>query len=136
MRAATARRTLASRGMLECVTFSFVAHDRAALFGDAPAALRLVNPIAADLDQMRPPRWPRWLPAAARNVARGLPAGALFEVGPAFAATAQEVLAAGLRHGPAPRSWPPAAAPDAMSAKADVLARAGGAGRADGEPAA
>ncbi|WP_158746734.1 phenylalanine--tRNA ligase subunit beta [Acidisphaera sp. L21] len=123
VRAATARRTLASRGMLECVTFSFVARDRAALFGDAPAALRLVNPIAADLDQMRPTPLATITPAAARNVARGLPVGALFEVGPAFSAESQEVLAAGLRHGPAPRSWDGAAqAASAMGTKADVFA--------------
>ena len=122
VRAALARRTLASRGMLECVTFSFTAHDRAALFGDAPEALRLSNPIASDLDQMRPTPLATLLPAAARNVARGLPAGALFEVGPAFMAASQEVVAAGLRHGPAPRSWQPGHTPDALAAKADVLA--------------
>ena len=123
VRAATARRLLASRGMLECVTFSFVSHERAALFGDAPAAMRLVNPIAADLDQMRPTPLATLLPAAARNVARGMPTGALFEVGPAFAAESQQVLAAGLRYGPASRSWPARAeAPDALAAKADVLA--------------
>ncbi len=122
VRAATARRVLASRGMLECVTFSFASHAQAALFGDAPAGLRLVNPIAADLDQMRSTPLATLVPAAARNVARGLPAGALFEVGPAFSAEAQEVLAAGLRHGAPPRSWSPAQAlPDAMGAKADVL---------------
>ncbi len=123
VRAATARRMLASRGMLECVTFSFTAHAQAALFGDAPEAMRLVNPIAADLDQMRPTPLATLVPAAARNVARGLPAGALFEVGPAFTAESQEVLAAGLRHGPAPRSWAPASqAANAMGVKADVLA--------------
>ena len=122
VRAAIARRTLASRGLLECVTFSFVAHDRAALFGDAPPALRLVNPIAADLDQMRPTPLATLAPAAARNAARGMPTGGLFEIGPAFAAESQEVLAAGLRHGPPPRSWPPTPPIDAMTAKADVLA--------------
>ena len=123
VRAATARRLLAGRGMLECVTFSFVAHARATLFGDAPAAMRLVNPIAADLDQMRPTPLATLAPAAARNVARGLPAGALFEIGPAFGADTQEVLATGLRHGPATRSWTPAPQrADAMGVKADVLA--------------
>ena len=129
IRAATARRTLASRGMLECVTFSFMAHERAALFGDSPAALRLANPIAADLDQMRPTPLATLAPAAARNVARGLPTGALFEVGPAFTAQSQEVIAAGLRYGPAPRSWTPASqAAGAMGAKADALAVLAGLG--------
>ena len=122
VRAATARRTLASRGLLECVTFSFVAHERAALFGDAPALLRLSNPIAADLDQMRPTPLATLAPAAARNVARGFLSGGLYEVGPAFAEASQQVLAAGLRYGPAPRGWTAVPAPDALSAKADVLA--------------
>ena len=107
VRTALARRMLASRGMLECVTFSFVARDRAALFGDAPEAMRLVNPIAADLDQMRPTPLATLAPAAARNVARGLPAGAMFEIGPAFSETTQQILAAGLRYGAPPRSWSP-----------------------------
>ena len=125
LRAATARRTLASRGMLECVTFSFVAHEEAALFGvggDAAAALRLVNPIAADLDQMRPTPVVTLALAAARNAARGIPQAALFEVGPAFEPDRQSVVAAGLRYGPAPRSWRALAAADAITAKADALA--------------
>ena len=122
VRAATARRLLASRGLLECVTFSFVARDRAALFGDTPDALRLTNPIAADLDQMRPTPLATLAPAAARNAARGLPGGGLFEIGPGFAEGSQELLAAGLRYGPAPRSWPATAPLDAMAAKADALA--------------
>ena len=48
------RRTLAAQGLTECVTFSFMAQAEAALFGDTPEALRLTNPIAADLDQLRP----------------------------------------------------------------------------------
>ncbi len=124
-RAATARRSLASRGMLECVTFSFVAHEQAALFGvgeNAAAALRLVNPIAADLDQMRPTPVVTLALAAARNAARGIPQGALFEIGPAFEPDRQSVVAAGLRYGPAPRSWRSAAPVDAMTVKADALA--------------
>ena len=122
VRTATARRVLATRGLLECVTFSFVARGRAALFGDTPDALRLVNPIASDLDQMRPTPLATLAPAAARNVARGLASGALFEIGPAFHPAGQESLAAGLRYGPAPPQWPHAAALDAFAAKADVLA--------------
>ncbi len=105
VRAAVARRTLARRGMLECVTFSFTARDRAALFGDAPDGLRLTNPIAADLDQMRPTPLATLAPAAARNVARGLPAARCSRSGRPSTPTAQQVLAAGLRHGQPPRSW-------------------------------
>ncbi|HEY2131706.1 MAG TPA: phenylalanine--tRNA ligase subunit beta, partial [Acetobacteraceae bacterium] len=53
-RSALARRMLAGRGMAECVTFSFMAAADAAHFGAALEAMRLLNPIAADLDQLRP----------------------------------------------------------------------------------
>ena len=84
--------------------------------------LRLTNPIAADLDQMRPTPLATLAPAAARNVARGQPTGGLFEIGPAFAETSQQVLAAGLRYGPPTRSWPPGSPLGPLAAKADVLA--------------
>lgn len=123
VRTATARRLLAARGLMECVTFSFVDHATAALFGDAPDGLRLTNPIAADLDQMRPTPLATLALAARRNVARGQPDGAMFEAGPAFDAAGQQVLAAGLRYGVAPRHWAGAAsAPGALQAKADALA--------------
>ncbi|MDE8344908.1 MAG: phenylalanine--tRNA ligase subunit beta [Acidocella sp.] len=119
-----ARRVLAARGMLECVTFSFLDHNVSGLFGDAPESLRLANPIAADLDQMRPTPLATLALAAARNAARGLGDFGLFEVGPAYTgAAAQALVAAGLRVGgtalsaiTAPRRY------DVWDAKADALA--------------
>ncbi len=123
VRAAVARRTLAARGLMECVTFSFMAHAQAALFAADNPAMRLTNPIAADLDQMRPTPVATLALAAQRNIARGIAQGALCEVGPAFGMDGQSVLAAGLRFGPAPRHWAGAAPPPgALDAKADVLA--------------
>ena len=122
-RAALARRILAARGLLECVTFSFMDHARAALFGPAPESLRLLNPIASDLDQLRPTPVATLALAAARNAARGYPDVALFEVGPAFAEGGQEAVAAGLRAGHTPRHpLAPARAVDAMDAKGDAFA--------------
>ncbi|HEY1857687.1 phenylalanine--tRNA ligase subunit beta [Acidocella sp.] len=123
-RTTLARRVLAARGLLECVTFSFLDHETAALFGDTPETLRLANPIAADLDQMRnTPVAPLAL-AAARNVARGFGDLGLFEIGPAYAADASQTLvAAGVRVGLTPLSaLSPARPYDAMDAKADALA--------------
>lgn len=123
-RTSLARRVLATRGLLECVTFSFLDHEIAALFGETPESLRLANPIAADLDQMRnTPVAPLAL-AAARNVARGFGDFGLFEIGPAYAAdTSQTLVAAGLRVGNTPLSaLAPARPYDAMDAKADALA--------------
>jgi phenylalanyl-tRNA synthetase beta chain len=123
-RAAVARRVLAGRGLAEAVTFSFADSRIAALFGEAPEALRLLNPIASDLDQLRATPIITLALAAARNAARGFGDVGLFEVGPAFHAGVrggQQVVAAGLRTGETPRSWlVPARGVTALDAKGDV----------------
>jgi phenylalanyl-tRNA synthetase beta chain len=123
-RTALARRVAAARGLLECVTYSFMGGKTAALFGEAPEGLRLANPIAADLDQMRPTPVATLALAAARNAARGLPDGGLFEIGPGYADIAtQALIAAGIRTGETPLSaLAPARRYDALDAKADALA--------------
>jgi phenylalanyl-tRNA synthetase beta chain len=134
-RAALARRVLAARGMKEAVSFAFLARDTAALFDPAaerheawspPDALRLANPIAADLDQMRPTPVASLLLAAARNAARGFPDVALAEIGGAYRDTTpagQLVVAAGVRTGHTARHWAEASrAVDAMDAKGDAMA--------------
>ena len=111
---------------MECVTFSFMARADAERFGAAPDALRLSNPIAADLDQLRPTPLATLALAAKRNAARGYPDVALFEIGPAFAVDApdgQKLVASGLRAGPTPRNWlAPQRPVDAMDAKGDLWA--------------
>ena len=125
-RTALARRLLAGRGLAECVTFSFLDSATAARFGAVPEALRLLNPIAADLDQLRPSPLATLALAAARNQARGFPDSALFEIGPGFVAepdAAQFTLAAGLRAGRTPRHWLGGGASFSLfDAKSDALA--------------
>jgi phenylalanyl-tRNA synthetase beta chain len=125
-RTAVARRALAAAGLMECVTFSFMARADAERFGAAPDALRLSNPIAADLDQLRPTPLATLALAAKRNAARGYPDVALFEIGPAFdtdAPDGQKLVASGLRAGSTPRSWlVPQRPVDTMDAKADLWA--------------
>jgi len=125
VRTALARRTLAARGLAEAVTFAFIEKRVAALFGDAPAALTLENPIAADLDHMRPTPVANLLLAASRNLARGAASVALCEVGPGFSdatEAGQRLIAASVRAGEAPRSWAGSRAADMFDAKADALA--------------
>jgi phenylalanyl-tRNA synthetase beta chain len=128
-RVAVARRALAAAGLMECVTFSFMARADAERFGTAPDALRLSNPIAADLDQLRPTPLATLALAAKRNAARGYPDVTLFEIGPAFVADApdgQKLVAAGLRAGQTPRNWlAPQRPVDVMDAKADLWALLG-----------
>ncbi len=122
-RTALVRRLLASRGLAECVTYSFVALQEAARFGATPPSLTLNNPIAADLDQMRPTPLVNLALAASRNAARGQTRADLFEIGPGYTQAGQALVAAGLRAGPAPRHWQQGAgAPGALQAKADVWA--------------
>ncbi|HQT38296.1 MAG TPA: phenylalanine--tRNA ligase subunit beta [Acidocella sp.] len=122
VRTALARRVLAARGLMECVTFSFLDHDIAKLFGEA-SDLRLANPIAADLDEMRPTPVATLIVAAARNIARGYGDLGFFEVGPAYVnAAEQRLVAAGIRTGETPLSaLQPSRKYDAMDAKADAL---------------
>ena len=125
-RTALARRVLAARGMQDCVSFAFLDSHAAALFGDTPEALRLANPIASDLDQMRPTPLASLLLAAGRNAARGFADAALSEVGGGYAdpsPAGQALVAAGLRAGHTPRHWAEASrAVDATDAKGDALA--------------
>ena len=120
------RRTLAARGFNETVSFSFIPRAHAKLFGGGDDARQLENPIAADLDAMRPSLLPSLLAAAARNQARGFHELMLFEIGAQFESgmpEAQTSVAAGLRIGNGARTWSKSTHPaDAFDAKADMLA--------------
>ncbi|OUD10123.1 phenylalanine--tRNA ligase subunit beta [Marivivens niveibacter] len=84
VRSSTARRTAASLGYNECVTYTFIDQPAAALFDGGTEATELENPISSDMSHMRPDLLPALLRAAARNQARGFNDLALFEVGHAF----------------------------------------------------
>ncbi len=126
-----AKRTLATRGMVEAVTYSFISRADAGVFGGSAAELSLANPIAADMSDMRPSLMPGLIRAAQRNADRGFGDTALFEVGQCFASgepEGQEIRACGLRRGLARpqvqgRDWREAAdVADAFDAKADAVA--------------
>ena len=122
-----AKRTLAARGMVECVTWSFISRQFAALFGGGAPELNLENPISSELDAMRPSLLPNLVSAAGRNIDRGFENLALFEVGGEFnddTPAGELMVAAGIRHGlTMPRHWTGGArASDAMDAKADAHA--------------
>ena len=132
-RVSLARTALARRGLCEAVTFSFVSEDLARHFGGVGEGLRLVNPISADLDIMRPSVLPGLAAAAARNADRGTGDVALFEVGPQYVdvtPTGQARVAAGLRAGAAaPRHWAGVDRDvDAFDGKGDALAALGACG--------
>ncbi len=131
-----AKRALAARGMVEAVTWSFIARPAAEWFGGGGSDLTLANPIASDLSEMRPSLLPGLVAAAQANSDRGFSDLALFEVGQIFKGDRpqdQLTAAAGVRRGFASgqgfgRHWSGSATADALDAKADafaVLAAAG-----------
>jgi len=135
IRTRTAKRALASRGMLEAVTWSFIAEDQAKLFGGGSNALKLANPIAADMSDMRPSLLPGLLSAAQRNADKGYGDVAIFEVSGTYendTPEGQRRVAGGIRRGTATlagagRMWSNAAKGggkpvDVFDAKADALA--------------
>lgn len=126
-----ARRALAARGMVEAVTWSFIAGDRAAAFGGGTPDLALANPISADMSHMRPSLLPGLIDAAQRNADRGFGDIGLFEVGQVYLGTRPEdqlTAATGLRRGTAGeggggRHWSRPAGPvTVFDAKADAMA--------------
>ncbi|MBW8708196.1 MAG: phenylalanine--tRNA ligase subunit beta [Alphaproteobacteria bacterium] len=125
-RTRTARRAIAARGFNECVTFSFIAREQAKLFGGGDDARQLSNPIASDLDALRPSILPSLLAAGARNAARGFANLQLFEIGAAFDSgmpEAQKTVAAALRTGHAERHWKKGGeGTELFAVKADLLA--------------
>ncbi len=131
-RAGQAKRALASRGLMEAVTWSFMSSAISEKFAPINDALRLVNPISADLDVMRGSIVGNLILAAKRNADRGFADVGLFEVGPAWKDQTPEgqlLVATALRAGQTPRHWADKARPvDVFDAKADALAALAAAG--------
>lgn len=104
IRSRLAKRALAARGMLEAVTWSFIPAEQAVLFGGGAPSLKLENPIAADMSDMRPSLLPGLLAAAQRNADKGFGDVALFEVSGIYendTADGQRRIAGGIRRGTA-----------------------------------
>jgi phenylalanyl-tRNA synthetase beta chain len=117
------RRTAASRGLNEAVTWSFISEAEAAPFGDS--AWILANPISEEMKAMRPSLLPGLLASAKRNIARGGSSIRLFEIGRRYLADAERptlgIVLAGERLG---RNWRSGRAQsiDAYDAKAEAVA--------------
>ena len=123
-----ARRTLAARGALEAVTWSFMDKDDAVHFVSEETlndkGLVLSNPISSDLAVMRPSLLPNLMRAIQRNSDRGNAHVSLFEVAQIFEGDQpddQKYLAACVRRSAPTRHWQSSAQFDVFSAKADAL---------------
>ncbi|MET0183202.1 MAG: phenylalanine--tRNA ligase subunit beta [Caulobacterales bacterium] len=119
------RRVLAGQGYLEAVTWSFLPQRVAALFGGGAAPLVLANPIASDLDCMRPSTLPNLIAAAQKNLDRGHGDLRVFEAGPIYLGDgdSDQQRSIGAIWQPRPqRHWKEAPAPDMFDVKRDCLA--------------
>jgi phenylalanyl-tRNA synthetase beta chain len=119
---------LVQRGYHEAITYSFVDPALQAVLCPGAQALRLANPISADLAEMRVSLWPGLVRALIDNQRRQQPRVRLFEIGRRFDladGTLREIpVVAGLVAGPAlPEQWGvTAAAVDFFDLRADVEA--------------
>jgi len=126
----TARRVLAARGFLETVTWSFMSREAAALMiggqDRLQDALTVDNPIASDLDYMRPSMLANLARGAQRNADHGADDVRLFEAGPVYRSDQpadQPTHVAAVVRAARGRDWQgPPAAYNAFSAKADLFA--------------
>jgi phenylalanyl-tRNA synthetase beta chain len=121
------RDRLVTRGLMEAVTWSFIAEEETSLFDRVPESLILLNPISQDLKAMRPSILPNLLKAACANQNRGMDSIGLFEIGPQYqnaTPEGQHMMVSGLRAGLFnTMSWLQKRSPvDLYDAKADALA--------------
>jgi phenylalanyl-tRNA synthetase beta chain len=124
-KARTARRALAAMGYAEAVTWSFMRQDWAVLFGGGADTLVLANPIASELNCMRPSALPNLLEAAGRNAARGLSGVRLFEIGPVYQGLEpgdQKPTVAAIRAPDKSRHWQAAGESPLFALKGDLYA--------------
>jgi len=124
-----ARRSAASRGLNEAVTWSFISESEASAFGGG--AWTLANPISDDLKVMRPSLLPGLIAAAKRNADRGADSIRLFEIGRRYLADGERVtLGLVLAGEKGSRDWRTGRAVsfDALDAKAEAVALLAAAG--------
>ncbi|RCL03526.1 MAG: phenylalanyl-tRNA synthetase beta chain [Candidatus Tokpelaia sp. JSC161] len=125
------RRVLASRGMIEAITLSFISKDIASIFGGGQREFKLANPISSEMSDMRPSLLPGLILAAGQNANRGFPNLALFEISEIYTnqnPQKQCRVAAGIRSGTSKmtgsgRFWTGTdnSSVDTFDAKADAL---------------
>ncbi|MEC7671526.1 MAG: phenylalanine--tRNA ligase subunit beta [Pseudomonadota bacterium] len=98
------KRILASRGMMETVSYSFISDKIAKLFYQVNDDLRLLNPISMELNVMRQLLMPSLLLSVKRNLDKGQKDISLFEVSNCYSGVNPEdqfEFASGVRLGKA-----------------------------------
>ena len=119
---------MVQRGYFEAITYSFVDPGLQAVLCPGEPALKLANPISADLAEMRVSLWPGLVRALVENQRRQQPRVRLFELGRKFrldgSVLTEIPVLAGLAAGPAlAEQWGvPATEVDFFDVRADLEA--------------
>ena len=96
------QRSLASKGFLEAITWSFTDSKINQLFIEKNREVNIVNPISLDLNVLRNSIFSNLIIYLSKNLDRGFKDISLFEIGPIFLGSQpgqQETVACGLRAG-------------------------------------
>ena len=103
------QRSIASKGYLEAITWSFTDSKINKLFIEKDKEIKIVNPISSDLDVLRNSIFSNLIIYLNKNLDRGFKDISLFEIGPIFSGSQsgqQQTVISGLRCGKVSRlSW-------------------------------
>ncbi|MDA7806389.1 phenylalanine--tRNA ligase subunit beta, partial [Candidatus Pelagibacter sp.] len=103
------QRSLASKGYLEAITWSFTDSKINQLFIESNKEIKIVNPISADLNVLRSSIFSNLIININKNLGRGFKDLSIFEIGPTFSGSKpgeQQTVVSGLRTGKLSRqSW-------------------------------
>ncbi|MEG8098723.1 phenylalanine--tRNA ligase subunit beta [Candidatus Liberibacter brunswickensis] len=130
-----AKRVLASRAMMEMITWSFISKKSSVLFGGGNPDLEILNSISTEMSDMRPSIFPGLFSVVRSNIDRSIPDLAIFEVSHIYendTPEGQKCMAVGVRKGTAciegigrfwfEKSGKRSRNVDVFDAKADALA--------------
>ena len=123
------KRTIASRGLLETISYSFINKKHSIEFDGGNNSLKIINPISDELSEMRPTPLASLVNIGNENYKRGYMDIGIFEVGPGFKGIEPEnqiTIAAGLRLGTnryqgSGKDWQGSEKVNTFDAKEDVI---------------
>ncbi len=79
-----AKRSIASKGYLEAITWSFTDSEINNRFRENFEEIKILNPISSDLNVLRSSLYPNLIYYLQKNLDRGIENQSLFEIGPSF----------------------------------------------------
>jgi len=124
------RRILASRGLIETISYSFVNSEYLSFFEGYKDKLTLINPISEDLSEMRTTPLISLIDCIKKNNNKGNNNIGLFEIGPGFHGATpgeQSLIASGVRSGiyktnGVEKHWQGNSSVDVFDSKSDLMA--------------